>query len=162
MDLKNVRRGRISEYAEKLPKAKYTPTRAGTTPCGTSRRLRLPVRHPERDQLDDAKNLVKNGVHVVSEGANMPTTPEGVDVFLDNGILYGPGKAANAGGVAVSGLEMSQNSHAPGWTREEVDNKLHSIMQHPRECVEAAKKSARRATTSTAPTSPASSRSPTR
>jgi glutamate dehydrogenase (NADP+) len=77
----------------------------------------------------DAQNLVKNGVKVVSEGANMPTTPEGINVFLDNKILYGPGKAANAGGVAVSGLEMSQNSLRLSWTREEVDQKLHGIMK---------------------------------
>jgi glutamate dehydrogenase (NADP+) len=77
----------------------------------------------------DALNLMRNGIYVVSEGANMPTTPEGVKIFLDKGILYGPGKAANAGGVAVSGLEMVQNSMRLPWTREEVDNRLHHIMK---------------------------------
>jgi glutamate dehydrogenase (NADP+) len=78
----------------------------------------------------DAKNLLKNGVYVVSEGANMPTTPEGVDLFLEAKILFGPGKAANAGGVAVSGLEMSQNSLRLPWSREEVDSRLHNIMKN--------------------------------
>ena len=77
----------------------------------------------------DAANLIKNGVQVVSEGANMPTPPEGVHLFLEEKILYGPGKAANAGGVAVSGLEMAQNSMRYGWTREEVDNRLQMIMK---------------------------------
>jgi glutamate dehydrogenase (NADP+) len=79
--------------------------------------------------VNDAKNLIKNGVYVVSEGANMPSTPDAVDVFLEEKILYGPGKAANAGGVAVSGLEMSQNSLRLSWTREEVDNRLQNIMK---------------------------------
>jgi len=78
----------------------------------------------------DAQNLVKNGVFLVSEGANMPTTYEGVKIFLDNGVLFGPAKAANAGGVAVSGLEMAQNSMRLSWTREEVDNKLRQIMKN--------------------------------
>ncbi|MAE08582.1 MAG: hypothetical protein CL661_07470 [Bacteroidetes bacterium] len=79
--------------------------------------------------LQDANNLLKNGVDVVSEGANMPTVPDGVNAFVEAGILYGPGKAANAGGVAVSGLEMSQNSLRLSWTREEVDNHLKRIMR---------------------------------
>ena len=87
----------------------------------------------------DAENLLKNGVYVVSEGANMPSTPDAVDVFLDKKILYGPGKAANAGGVAVSGLEMSQNSLRMSWTREEVDGHLARIMKSIHtSCVEAA------------------------
>jgi glutamate dehydrogenase (NADP+) len=86
----------------------------------------------------DAANLLKNGVYLVSEGANMPTVPEGVNLFVDKGILYGPGKAANAGGVATSGLEMSQNSLRLSWTREEVDARLHGIMKAiHRQCVEA-------------------------
>ena len=89
---------------------------------------------------EEAKTLVKNGVYVVSEGANMPTVPDGVDVFLEAGILYGPGKAANAGGVATSGLEMSQNAAHTSWTREEVDQKLHAIMCNIHQnCFETAK-----------------------
>ncbi len=86
--------------------------------------------HATQNEINakDAQNLINNGVFVVSEGANMPTTPDGVNIFLDKGILYGPGKAANAGGVAVSGLEMAQNSMRFGWTREEVDNRLKMIM----------------------------------
>jgi glutamate dehydrogenase (NADP+) len=89
----------------------------------------------------DANNLVKNGVYVVSEGANMPTTPEGVNVFLENKILYGPGKAANAGGVSVSGLEMSQNSMRLSWSSEEVDQRLHQIMKNiHKSCVDASQR----------------------
>jgi glutamate dehydrogenase (NADP+) len=87
----------------------------------------------------DAQNMVKNGVKLVAEGANMPTTPEGVDIFLEDGLLYGPGKAANAGGVSVSGLEMTQNSMRLNWTREEVDNRLKLIMRSiHRTCIDAA------------------------
>ena len=87
----------------------------------------------------DAQNLLKNGVYVVSEGANMPTVPEGVKLFVDKGILYGPGKAANAGGVATCGLEMCQNSLRLSWTREEVDARLHGIMKTiHKQCVDAA------------------------
>ena len=87
----------------------------------------------------DAANLLKNGVYVVSEGANMPTVPEGVEAFIKAGILYGPGKAANAGGVATSGLEQSQNSLRLSWTREEVDSRLHGIMKSiNKQCVDAA------------------------
>ncbi len=78
----------------------------------------------------DAQNLINNGVYLVSEGANMPTTPDGIDIFLENKILYGPGKAANAGGVSVSGLEMTQNSQRLNWTREEVDQRLQMIMKN--------------------------------
>jgi glutamate dehydrogenase (NADP+) len=87
----------------------------------------------------DARNLVKNGVKVVAEGANMPTAPEGLDILIDNGVLFGPSKAANAGGVSVSGLEMTQNSMRMGWTREEVDNRLQLIMKNIHKiCLDAA------------------------
>jgi glutamate dehydrogenase (NADP+) len=131
MELKNMKRGRIKEYADKYPKAKYTPIdpKVDHNPLWD---IKADVAVPSATQNEingkDAQNLVKNGVFCVSEGANMPTTPEGVEIFLDKGILFGPGKAANAGGVAVSGLEMSQNSLRLSWTREEVDNRLHNIM----------------------------------
>jgi len=132
MDLKNVRRGRIKEYADKFPGVKYVPvdSKLDYNPLWD---LKADVALPSATQNEingkDAANLMKNGVFCVSEGANMPTTPEGIEVFLDKKILYGPGKAANAGGVAVSGLEMSQNSMRLGWSREEVDEKLHNIMK---------------------------------
>jgi len=141
MELKNMRRGRIREYADKYKTATYT----ALDPSGDHNPLwshKADCAFPSATQNEinakDAQNLVDNGVYVVSEGANMPTVPEGVDVFLDAKILYGPGKAANAGGVAVSGLEMSQNSMRYGWTREEVDKKLHGIMKSiHKSCVEA-------------------------
>jgi glutamate dehydrogenase (NADP+) len=132
MELKNERRGRISEYADKYKGAVYTPIKAGQdhnelwdhkADCA------FPSATQNEINAKDAAHLLKNGVYVVSEGANMPTTPEGVELFLDKKILYGPGKAANAGGVAVSGLEMTQNSQRLGWSREEVDQKLHGIMK---------------------------------
>jgi glutamate dehydrogenase (NADP+) len=131
MDLKNVRRGRIREYVDKFRGAKYAPTDAsrGYNPLWD---IKADCAFPSATQNEinakDAANLVKNGVSLVSEGANMPTTLEGVKVFLDAGLLYGPAKAANAGGVATSGLEMSQNSMRINWTREEVDDRLHTIM----------------------------------
>ena len=101
--------------------------------------MRLPLRHTERDQRADARNLLRNGVYLVAEGANMPTSAPGVQVFLDAGILYAPGKAANAGGVATSGLEMSQNSMRICWMRDEVDGRLQEIMKSIHEaCVDAA------------------------
>ncbi len=130
MDLKNVRRGRIKEYADKFG-AEYTPVDAGLdyNPLWSIKAdVALPGATQNEINGKDANNLVKNGVFCVSEGANMPTTPEGVNVFLENKVLYGPGKAANAGGVATSGLEMCQNSQRLSWSREEVDNKLHDIM----------------------------------
>jgi glutamate dehydrogenase (NADP+) len=142
LDLKNVRRGRIKEYTAKYKSAVYTPIDANAD-FNPLWNIKADCAFPSATQneinANDAKNLVKNGVYVVSEGANMPTIPEGVIVFLDAKILYGPGKAANAGGVAVSGLEMSQNSMRLSWTREEVDGKLHEIMKaiHA-SCVEAA------------------------
>lgn len=127
MDLKNVRRGRIKEYAEKYPSAKYHD---GTGVWNVKVDVALPCATQNELNETDARTLVKNGCICVSEGANMPTTPEGVRVFSENKILYGPGKAANAGGVAVSGLEMSQNSMRLSWTRKEVDDRLHSIMKN--------------------------------
>jgi glutamate dehydrogenase (NADP+) len=132
MNLKNVRRGRIKEYAEKYPAAVYTPI----DPAADHNPLwdhKASCAFPSATQNEvngtDARNLMKNGVTLVSEGANMPTTPEGVDIFLEHKILYGPGKAANAGGVSVSGLEMTQNSMRLAWTREEVDKRLQMIMK---------------------------------
>ncbi len=131
MNLKNVKRGRIKEYVTKYPNAKYQETdpKADHNPLwSVPGEVALPSATQNEINVNDANNLVKNGCYCVSEGANMPTTPDGVNVFLESKILYGPGKAANAGGVAVSGLEMSQNSMRIGWTREEVDRKLHDIM----------------------------------
>ena len=141
-ELKNVRRGRIKEYAEAYPEALYTPfdptaghspqwdhTAQCAFPCATQNELN------ERD----AQNLLDNGVYLVVEGANMPTTAAGVQVFLDARILYAPGKAANAGGVATSGLEMSQNSMRICWMRDEVDGRLQEIMRSIHQaCVDAA------------------------
>ncbi|MGE5259005.1 MAG: NADP-specific glutamate dehydrogenase [Hyphomicrobiales bacterium] len=132
MNLKNVRRGRIKEYTDKYPSAVYTPV----DPAGDCNPLwnhKADCAFPSATQNEinakDAQNLVKSGVQLVAEGANMPTTPDGVDIFLEHKLLYGPGKAANAGGVSVSGLEMTQNSMRLAWTREEVDKRLHMIMQ---------------------------------
>jgi glutamate dehydrogenase/leucine dehydrogenase len=125
MNLKNVRRGRISEYAEKFG-AKYVE---GERPWSVKCDVAMPCATQNEVNEDEAKMLVKNGCYVVSEGANMPSTPEAIEVFLAAKVLYGPGKAANAGGVAVSGLEMSQNSLRLSWTREEVDARLHQIMK---------------------------------
>lgn len=142
MDLKNVRRGRIKDYADKYKGVTYTPFTSGpaSNPLWNHKAdCAFPSATQNEINAKDAENLVKNGVYVVSEGANMPTTPEGVDVFIEAKILYGPGKAANAGGVATSGLEMSQNSIRTSWTREEVDNRLHQIMKSiHKTCVEAA------------------------
>ncbi len=124
MDLKNVRRGRIKEYADKFG-CEY---HEGIGVWNVKVDVALPCATQNELNADDAKALVKNGCFCVSEGANMPTTPDGVKVFLENKVLYGLGKAANAGGVAVSGLEMSQNSLRLSWTREEVDERLHNIM----------------------------------
>jgi len=132
MELKNVRRGRISEYTDKFSGATYTPVNKilGHNPIWDHKaNCAFPSATQNEINLEDAKNLLKNGVDVVSEGANMPTVPAGVFAFIEAGILYGPGKAANAGGVAVSGLEMSQNSLRHSWTREEVDNHLKRIMR---------------------------------
>ena len=141
MDIKNVRRGRIKEYADKFKDATYFPLAANMdhNPLWDHKAdCAFPSATQNEINAADAKNLVKNGVYVVAEGANMPTTAEGVDIFIDAKILYGPGKAANAGGVATSGLEMSQNSMRLSWTREEVDQRLHGIMKSiHKTCVEA-------------------------
>jgi glutamate dehydrogenase (NADP+) len=141
-ELKNVRRGRIKEYADAYPEALYTAFDALADhspqwdfpaqcafPCATQNEI----------NEKDARNLLKNGVYLVAEGANMPTTPVGVEIFLDAGMLYAPGKAANAGGVATSGLEMCQNSMRLCWPRDEVDARLQQIMKSIHSaCVEAA------------------------
>jgi glutamate dehydrogenase (NADP+) len=132
MDLKNVKRGRIKEYVEKYPNAVYTPVdpEKDYNPLWDHKAdCAFPSATQNEINGKDAQNLLNNGVYLVSEGANMPTNLDGVNIFLDNKIMYAPGKAANAGGVAVSGLEMSQNSMRYGWTREEVDNKLQNIMK---------------------------------
>ncbi len=131
MHLKNVKRGRIKEYKDKYPHAHYEdfdPNRDHNPLWEVKCDVALPCATQNEINEIDANNLVKNGCYCVAEGANMPTTPGGVNVFLESKILYGPGKAANAGGVAVSGLEMTQNSIRLSWSREEVDQKLHSIM----------------------------------
>jgi len=140
--LKNVRRGRISEYTEKFsaavhtdvdPALDYNPLWNHKADCA------FPSATQNEINTKDAQNLINNGVVLVSEGANMPTMPDGIDIFKDHKILYGPGKAANAGGVSVSGLEMTQNSMRLSWTREEVDNRLKLIMKTiHRTCVDAA------------------------
>jgi glutamate dehydrogenase (NADP+) len=127
MELKNERRGRIKEYADQF-KVDYTVTAKGT-PWSLMCDVALPCATQNEVDAKEAKMLVDNGVMAVGEGANMPTVPEGIEIFLENDILFAPGKAANAGGVSVSGLEMAQNSQRFFWTREEVDAKLHQIMQ---------------------------------
>ena len=131
MDLKNVRRGRIREYAERHKTAQFVPAnQAGDhNPLWA---LKADCAFPSATQNEinviDAKNMINNGVMLVAEGANMPSTAEATRMFLEAGILYGPAKAANAGGVATSGLEMSQNSMRMNWSRAEVDERLHHIM----------------------------------
>ncbi|MCX6365078.1 MAG: glutamate dehydrogenase, partial [Actinobacteria bacterium] len=141
LELKNVKRGRIAEYADKFPGAVFTARDDSKDfnplwdhkadcafPCATQNEI----------NAKDAQHLVDNGVYVISEGANMPTVPEGVNLFVEKKLLYGPGKAANAGGVATSGLEMSQNSLRLSWTREEVDARLHGIMKAiHKQCIDA-------------------------
>ncbi len=126
MDLKNVQRGRIREYAKKFSGAEY---REGVRPWDIPCDCAFPSATQNEISGQDAKTLVENGCFLVSEGANMPTDPDGVNLFVDQKILYGPGKAANAGGVAVSGLEMAQNAQHTNWTREEVDQRLKDIME---------------------------------
>ncbi len=142
LELKNEKRGRVKEYADKYPSAVFTPADPAKDfnplwahkadcafPCATQNEI----------NAKDAQNLVDNGVYLVSEGANMPTVPEGVNLFVEKKLLYGPGKAANAGGVATSGLEQSQNSLRLSWSREEVDARLHGIMKSiHQQCVDAA------------------------
>jgi glutamate dehydrogenase/leucine dehydrogenase len=126
MDLKNKKRGRIKEYADKYGCEYWADKR----PWGAKCDVAIPCATQNEINGDEAKHLVKNGCLCVVEGANMPTEPEAVEVFLEKGVLFGPGKAANAGGVAVSGLEMSQNSMRLNWSREEVDKKLKDIMKN--------------------------------
>jgi len=133
MELKNVKRGRIKEYAEEFGVEYFD----GERPWGITCDVALPCATQNEINEEEAKTLIKNGCICVAEGANMPSTPEAINVYIENKILYGPGKAANAGGVAVSGLEMSQNSLRLSWSREEVDEKLHTIMKSIHaQCVE--------------------------
>ena len=125
MYLKNIQRGRISEYVKKYPKAVF---KKGKTPWSISCDMALPCATQNELNEDDAKKLVANGCKCISEGANMPSTKAAVEYFIKSKILYAPGKASNAGGVATSGLEMTQNSLRYNWTREEVDDKLRDIM----------------------------------
>ena len=130
--LKNVRRGRIKEYGDKYSSAVYTavdPALDHNPLWNHKVDCAFPSATQNEINAKDAQNLINNGVILVSEGANMPTVPEGVDIFLQEKLLYGPGKAANAGGVSVSGLEMTQNSMRLAWTREEVDDRLKLIMK---------------------------------
>ncbi len=124
MELKNIKRGRIKEYADKF-KCEYLE---GQVPWAIKCDCAFPSATQNEISGDDAKTLINNGCFLVAEGANMPSDPDAVDLFVDKKILFGPGKAANAGGVAVSGLEMCQNSMRLAWSREEVDNKLKDIM----------------------------------
>ncbi len=144
MELKNEKRGRIKEYVEKYKNAVYTPLdpKMEYNPLWDHKaQCAFPSATQNEINARDAQNLLKNGVYVVSEGANMPTTLEGVKIFLDAKILYAPGKAANAGGVATSGLEMAQNSMRIPWTREEVDHRLQMIMKNiHKTCVDVAER----------------------
>jgi len=126
MELKNIRRGRIKEYAEKYGVEYFEGKRPWIIKCD----IAMPCATQNEINEEEAKLLVKNGCNCISEGSNMPSTPEAVEVFLNAQILYGPGKAANAGGVATSGLEMTQNSMRLPWSREEVDEKLQTIMKN--------------------------------
>ena len=142
MRLKNLRRGRISEYIDKYSEAVYAEADA-TLDYNPLWNHKADCAFPSATQNEingkDAQNLVNNGVQLVAEGANMPSTPEAIDIYLDNKLLYAPGKAANAGGVAVSGLEMAQNSMRLNWPREEVDNRLKIIMKSIHQsCIDAA------------------------
>ncbi len=132
MHLKNIQRGRIREYCDKYPRAEYTEIDPALdhNPIWKHRAdCAMPSATQNEINEKDARNLVSNGVRLISEGANMPSTPSAINIFLDNDVLYGPSKAANAGGVAVSGLEMAQNSMRLSWPREEVDKRLKQIMK---------------------------------
>lgn len=126
MHIKNVERGRISDYLKKYPTASFV---AGKTPWGVACDIAMPCATQNELNGDDAKTLIANGVKCVAEGANMPSTPEAIEAFAAARILFSPGKASNAGGVSTSGLEMSQNSLRLSWSREEVDQRLHGIMK---------------------------------
>jgi glutamate dehydrogenase (NADP+) len=142
MNLKNIRRGRVKEYAEKYPSAVYAevdPDQDFNPLWNHKADCAFPSATQNEINAKDARHLIDNGVYVISEGANMPTVPEGIDLFIEHKLLYGPGKAANAGGVSVSGLEMTQNSMRLSWTREEVDNRLKMIMKSIHQtCLDAA------------------------
>ena len=140
-EVKEVKRARLTEYAAKRPSAQYhDKATEGTNQWEVKVDIALPCATQNELNLDDAKKLVANGCYAVAEGANMPSTPEAIDVYFANNMLYGPAKAANAGGVATSGLEMTQNSQRLSWTFEEVDNKLHDIMKEIfKSCDEASK-----------------------
>ena len=125
MDLKNNKRGRIKEYLKEFGGEYFEGDKPWNIPCD----IALPCATQNEINEKDARSLVENGCKVVSEGANMPSDPQAINIFLNHNLLFGPGKAANAGGVATSGLEMSQNSMRINWTREEVDQKLHQIMK---------------------------------
>ena len=132
MNLKNNKRGRIKEYAKEFNVQYHDGSSPWIIPCD----IALPCATQNEINEEDAKTLIRNGCKVVSEGANMPSDPDAINIFQNNDILFGPGKAANAGGVATSGLEMSQNSMRINWSREEVDGKLHNIMKNIHEsCV---------------------------
>lgn len=141
-ELKNIRRGRVKEYADRYSEAVYTPVDASAdhNPLWNHKAdCAFPSATQNEINAIDAQNLIRGGVWLVCEGANMPTVPEGVDIFMANNVLYGPGKAANAGGVSVSGLEMTQNSMRMAWTREEVDDRLKLIMKSIHQtCLDAA------------------------
>ncbi|MFZ9156283.1 MAG: glutamate dehydrogenase, partial [Schleiferiaceae bacterium] len=126
MHIKNVERGRISDYLKKYPSATFV---AGKTPWGVACDIAMPCATQNELNGDDAKALIANGVKCVAEGANMPSTPEAIEAFAAARILFSPGKASNAGGVSTSGLEMSQNSLRLSWSSEEVDQRLHGIMK---------------------------------
>ena len=133
MDLKNNRRGRIKEYVDKYPEATFVEDQR---PWSLAADVALPCATENEINGDEAKTLIENGCFCVAEGANMPSTPEAIEHFLEAQILFGPGKAANAGGVAVSGLEMTQNAMRITWTRKEVDDRLQMIMKEiHRTCV---------------------------
>ncbi len=133
MELKNIFRGRIKEYADRYPSAVY---HAGERPWGETCDIALPCATQNELNGDEAAMLVKNGCICVAEGANMPSTPDAIRIFQEHKLLYAPGKASNAGGVATSGLEMCQNSMRLTWTPEEVDARLHAIMKNIHEvCV---------------------------
>jgi len=144
MELKNKRRGRIKEYADEFSGATFTPS----DPSAESNELwshkadcAFPCATENEINGQDAENLLNGSVYVISEGANMPSMPDAVELFIDKKVLFGPGKAANAGGVAVSGLEMAQNSMRYSWTREEVDQRLRMIMKSVHEaCVAASER----------------------
>ena len=134
MELKNIQRGRIEAYAKEYPSAEYLK---GLKPWSVDCDIALPCATQNELDIEDAKALVKNGCKCVAEGANMPTTYDATEYLIENSVLFGPGKAANAGGVAVSGLEMSQNSTRLNWSREDVDSKLKGIMSSIHsQCVE--------------------------